>query len=623
MEFLLTYIEELAVLEPLLVPIAKFSLVILICIVAYLPIAILALLVGKAFRAQLVKATDYLNYLKDRLDYLSRRVAARARQDLNLFYKTYNSIIPLEVPAVPVSNNAVQEALNNFERDLEAAPELASDREAKKAKLVEQLNDTLNQLQTGSVSLREIDIPELELDTNHSLRKRAAKSTLIIFLPLLLAVVAVNTVLLNTFFDELLDGLEIFDIPYAIVIALMFTLIETGVGVVFGFQEREIERGEQKAGNYVTFAFGWLIIIGLGMVEFFLYLLVGTSMSDLDAEEVKDGLIDGLYLELFLAGGWLSLLGPTIVLGLYIFGHRVSTAFFDFIKESDLERFKIDLDERYDLFSSLKAGINEFSDKIDQLLSRIQNENTQLNKAKAASSSNLDAFRNIFQENMDRVMNAVTKAAETEAPIPEIQTAVLNREDTTSFHRSNLVYLLMLIASFIVLAISLPAENSGLLPFSMTGGVEFLVALILCGLAISSGVGQSSEVTVVQTSDGQVARIIIEPKQVIKVAGSVVIGFLAVFLLYLLNGGSGILKTPAPFILGLLCLSAGYVTGKRLLVSISSWRAYTWFAGSAVKSGMFQVASFFIGLMAVTISMINPTLDGLSYPVRMFSKRSS
>ena len=60
-------------------------------------------------------------------------------------------------------------------------------------------------------------------------------------MPLLLAVIAVNTVLLNTFFDELLDGLEIFDIPYAIVIALMFTLIETGVGVVFGFQERDRE----------------------------------------------------------------------------------------------------------------------------------------------------------------------------------------------------------------------------------------------------------------------------------------------------------------------------------------------------------------------------------------------
>ena len=187
--------------------------------------------------------------------------------------------------------------------------ELASDREAKKARLVEQLNETLNELETGSVSLREIDIPELDLDTGHALRKRATKSSLIVFVPLLLAVVAVNTVLLNTFFDELLDGLEIFDIPYAIVIALMFTLIETGVGVVFGFQEREIERGEQQAGNYITFAFGWLIIIGLALVEFFLYLLVGTSMNDFDAEDVSEALIDGLYLELFLAGGWLSLLG--------------------------------------------------------------------------------------------------------------------------------------------------------------------------------------------------------------------------------------------------------------------------------------------------------------------------
>ena len=37
------------------------------------------------------------------------------------------------------------------------------------------------------------------------------------------------------------------------------------------------------------------------------------------------------------------------------------------------------------------------------------------------------------------------------------------------------------------------------------------------------------------------------------------------------------------------------------------------------ETGMFQVASFFIGLM-VSISMINLTLDGLSYPVRMFQK---
>ena len=231
-----------------------------------------------------------------------------------------------------------------------------------------------------------------------------------------------------------------------------------------------------------------------------------------DFDEVTEAIIDGLYLELFLAGGWLSLLGPTIVLGLYIFGHRVSTAYFDFIKESDLERFKVDLDERYELFSNLRSGINEFSQKIEHLLSNIREENTQLNKVKAATASNLDAFRKIFRENKDDVLEAVALAGETEIPVPEIQRAMLNREDTTSFHRSNLVYLLMMGASFLVLAISLPSDVSGLLPFSITGGVEFLVALILSGLAITSGIGQSSEVKVVQTSDGQIARIIVEER---------------------------------------------------------------------------------------------------------------
>ena len=150
----------------------------------------------------------------------------------------------------------------------------------------------------------------------------------------------------------------------------------------------------------------------------------------------------------------------------------------------------------------------------------------------------------------------------------------------------------MMGASFLVLAISLPSDVSGLLPFSITGGVEFLVALILSGLAITSGIGQSSEVKVVQTSDGQIARIIVEERNSLRLAGSCIVGLLAIFLLYLLNGGSDILNSPVPFILGLLCLSAAYVAGRHLLVSISSWKAYTWFTASAFKSGLFQIAAF-------------------------------
>ena len=98
-----------------------------------------------------------------------------------------------------------------------------------------------------------------------------------LFLPLLLAVITVNTVLLNTFFDELLDGQEVLDIPYAIVIALMFTLIETGIGVVFGYQEKESAGNRSGANHRVIYVFGWAVIASLAVVEWFLYLQIGIS----------------------------------------------------------------------------------------------------------------------------------------------------------------------------------------------------------------------------------------------------------------------------------------------------------------------------------------------------------
>ena len=110
--------------------------------------------------------------------------------------------------------------------------------------------------------------------------------------------VLVNTSLLNTFFDELMGGREIFDnLPYSIVIALMFTFIELGAGVAIGFQEREKEGLEFSPGNYILAAFCWFIVSGLAFVEFFLYLLVGTS-EEYDRDEIIELFMTGDYAEI-------------------------------------------------------------------------------------------------------------------------------------------------------------------------------------------------------------------------------------------------------------------------------------------------------------------------------------
>ena len=133
--------------------------------------------------------------------------------------------------------------------------------------------------------------------------------------------------------------------------------------------------------------------------------------------------------------------------------------------------------------------------------------------------------------------------------------------------------------------------------------------------------GQASQVNVVHTSDGQVAQLIVESGSPFRLAGSAIVGLLSAFLLYLLNGGTAVLSSPIPFILGLLCLIAAYIAGRHLLVSISSWKAYTWFTGSIIKSSLFQISAVISGTVAVIFSMVVPALDGLSYPARLFSRR--
>ena len=150
------------------------------------------------------------------------------------------------------------------------------------------------------------------------------------------------------------------------------------------------------------------------------------------------------------------------------------------------------------------------------MLERIGEANTALNQVGAATAQNMEEFRNIFRQNRESIQDTLAIADQTEIPAPEIQRAKLNLEDTASFYRSKLIYLLMSLSSVIVLAISLPSGVADFLSFSISGGLQILVAVILCGLAFASGIAQTSAVDVVLTSDGTIARVIVEKRTLSK-----------------------------------------------------------------------------------------------------------
>lgn len=227
---ILEFINELSMLSPILPPVAKFSLFVLICLVAFIPVSLISWTISRAFSAGLNALVINLNKFADYFFDLSEKLNNRISELMNEFYSSYTTVISFESPKFHLSGHPVQEAIDSFEGELSHAPTLASDREAHKTQLVEELSRTLNQLGSGIESVDDLTIPELELDKGVAMQKRSAIATLALFVPLLIVVIIVNTALLNRFFEDIFEDDEIFGISYAIIIACMFTLIEVGIG---------------------------------------------------------------------------------------------------------------------------------------------------------------------------------------------------------------------------------------------------------------------------------------------------------------------------------------------------------------------------------------------------------
>lgn len=616
MQGLIASINELSALSPILVPVAKLSLIILICLIAFIPASLISWIIHKAFKFPLERIVAYFLGLAHVSFRRSSRLKLVAQARLNKFYSDYNSVVPLDAPVQDISVHPLQKSINEFDDALNLAPSLAQDREAEKARLVKELHDSVDRLGGGISELESIDIPELELDKQHAIKKRAARSSMMIFAPILIAVIVVNTVLLNTFFDELLGGREVFDIPYSVVIALMFTLIETGIGVVFGYQEREAVSRNTNAGAWIIYAFGWAVIAGLAVVEWFLYLMIGTSSMEYDLGELGDILTSGEIFVLFAQGGWMSLLGPSIVLGLYIFGHKVSVAYYDFTQISDFERFKKDLDDRFDTFSAIQGGIAEASKTIQSILKNIREAQIRLNEEGPTSKENLELFKKALKSKLEEINHTISVVEKTEIPRPEIEAISLSKEDTVSLHRSNLLYLTMLISSLIVLTFVIPDEFKKITFGDAPALLSFLVSLMLNGLMVFFGLSVSSRVNVIQTTDNVIAKILIESASILNLAIGLLSLGIGLVLVWLIFGGASVMNAPIPFLMACLCLASSIVVGKKLLVSVSSWWCFfsTMFIHS--KSAFFAISGVCMSFIGRAFSLISPLSEALSYPIR-------
>ena len=163
MDALISFLNSLDQLNLFLPLIAKLAVVVLICLIAFIPISLLAWTISKAFTPTLTNLTGNLERFSAYFFNLSEKININITETLEQFYKTYDTVVAFDSDTIKLTGHPVQTAIDNFETDLAAAPALATDREAHKTSLVEQLNTTLDGLGAGIQSVDNIEIPQLKL----------------------------------------------------------------------------------------------------------------------------------------------------------------------------------------------------------------------------------------------------------------------------------------------------------------------------------------------------------------------------------------------------------------------------------------------------------------------------
>jgi len=592
---------------------ARFFVWTVIALLVFIPLSALCWLIIKSFGDTIELFTGRLERFSEETSLTAKKMFARANRTFRSLYANNSAVVSFDSATATFSGHPIQEAIDGLEREIKNAPAFAADAEAEKSNIILSLNGHLDRLSSGMSSLGAIKIPKLDLDKTVEIAKRNALSSLWVFSILLIAVIITNTVLLNAFFDDLFDGREVLGVPYAVSVALMFTFIEAGSGVVIGYLD--CRKGVENAQSHLTVkVFAWFIIICLALVEFALYLLVAAQFSDTDLIENLEN--RDWFSIIFVGFGWLAALGPGIVAGLYVFGHMASSAYFTYIQQTDLQRFKKDLDNNFSLFEKISALADEISEKVKEVISNIRNENIKLGNDGSVDGDVLTNLSNMIDEKITALNGALNELENSEVPSPEVQIQKLGSEETASFLRMNFIYLAILCASFIIYFLVIPTTFKIGATSIEWWGIEYFIAFLIIGLGVLSGHLVMSGVRIVNLSDGVIARLVLERKGPLMYV-------IACSLVIVLIGATYIICSPyqsggsfIKFSLSILSLVGAFFVGRIILSAFSIWVVGFYYIIRLVKAYILLLFKWVIILFKLILELIFRILYSFGTPMR-------
>jgi len=234
------------------------------------------------------------------------------------------------------------------------------------SKDITELTQTADDLAGVDLDLQDVVVPDFEVEENLYAMRRSGITYMVVSLPILVALLVLNTWLLSRFFGEFTDEFIIYPhVSYAMGISLLFSVMEVSIGVGLFMKAHGVSR-IGSMGPAVT----WILVISLGclaLIEMYFYFLLGLQFYGVNIDQTN--LMSGFEL---LEKAWMSPLGFVIVVSLALTGHQFVNGIFLFKESGDHHAYREGMEEYFRVSERYLENTDRIREGLPEVVKRLR-----------------------------------------------------------------------------------------------------------------------------------------------------------------------------------------------------------------------------------------------------------
>lgn len=334
------------------------------------------------------------------------------------------------------------------------------------------LRETLDKFNNRELlDFKLIDLPEQRKFEDDSSKRRSSATLLIIAVPIIIALISINTGLLFKFFEGFIDDYLSYNlgIKLSFVLAFFFSCFELALGIILYYTAKH-----KSANPFITpmlLTVITLSVLGLGFIEAYLYLNLSAQMARVPIPKIS--YLTGLE---FIDAIWLTPFGFIIVTGLALMGHLLVKGYDDFRDAGQSKDIK-------EIIKSLKAELQKFKENLETVLKNINISKDSIdgyNKNLLATQDAATKLKEAFETVLLQLTNTITEHSDKYKEL-------WSKKEAKHIFYAHTAYTIAFFVVLIAFTATLGNNLIKIQPFSVPEWMNYCIALMIGFAGLMTG----------------------------------------------------------------------------------------------------------------------------------------